>query len=261
MRKRSLWIPKCSAIIFANRHSNEVQLTASKNGEQGIMTKRDPIEELKAALTDKLHIDLRKNPIHLKKEGNAIIIDGVVDGIALKKRALFIAMGLQGVSGVIDRLKVKPSTTMSDAEIKDHLTDTLTGEPTLQSCDIKTEVHDGVVDIEGIVPSLSHKRLAGALAWWIPGTKDVINSLEVAPQEDDSDDEVEDALRIALEKDRLVDASGITVLARNWVVTLSGSVGSDAEKNAAEEDAWYIWGVNDVVNNLVVRPAGAQRVP
>jgi len=224
------------------------------------MTKRDPIEALKAALTDKLHIDLKKNPIHLKKEGNAIVMEGVVDGIALKKRALFIAMGLE-VSGVIDRLKVKPSSTMSDAEIKDHFTDALTEETTLQSCDIKTEVHDGVVDIEGMVPSLSHKRLAGALAWWIPGTTDVINSLEVAPQEDDSDDEVEDALRIALEKDGLVDASGITVSAQNWVVTLNGSVGSDAEKNAAEEDAWYIWGVNDVVNNLVVRPAGAQQMP
>lgn len=224
------------------------------------MTKRDPIEALKAALTDKLHIDLKKNPIHLKKEGNAIVMEGVVDGIALKKRALFIAMGLE-VSGVIDRLKVKPSSTMSDAEIKDHFTDALTEETTLQSFDIKTEVHDGVVDIEGMVPSLSHKRLAGALAWWIPGTTDVINSLEVTPQEDDTDDEVEDALRIALEKDGLVDASGITVFAKNWVVTLNGSVGSDAEKNAAEEDAWYIWGVNDVVNNLVVRPAGAQQMP
>ncbi len=223
-------------------------------------TKPDPIEALKASLTDRLHIDLKKNPIHLKMEDNAVVMEGAVDGIALKKRALFLAMGLEGVSGVIDRLKVRPSSSMSDAEIKDHFAAALTEEPTLQSCGMKAEVRDGVVDIEGTAPSLSHKRLAGALAWWIPGTADVINSLEVAPPEEDSDDEIEDALRLVLEKDKLVDASGIRVTARSWVVTLDGSVGSDAARNAAETDAWFIWGVNDVVNNIIVRPAAARQI-
>ncbi len=223
------------------------------------MTKQRPIEALKAALTDKLHIDLKKNPLRLNKEGNAVVIEGTVDGIALKKRALFIAMSLEGLSGVIDRLKVRPSSAMSDAEIKDHLIDAITEEQTLQSCDIRAEVHDGIIDIEGTVPSLSHKRLAGTLAWWIPGTTDVINSLEVSPAEEDSDDEIEDALRTALEKDSLVNESGIKISVKNWVVTLDGSVKSDAEKNAAEADAWYTWGVNDVRNNLTVTHAVTQR--
>ncbi len=225
------------------------------------MIKHDPLLTLKAALTEKLHIDLRKNPIHLKKEDNAIVIEGMVDKIAQKKRALFIAMGLSGVSGVIDRLKVKPSKHMSDAEIKDHMTGAVAQEPTLSSCEVNFEVRDGVMDIEGTAPSLSHKRLAGALAWWIPGTTDVINSLEVTPPEEDSDAEVSDAIRLVFEKDNLIDASAITITTIDWVVTLRGMAGSDAEKNAAEEDAWYVWGVNDVINNLTVRSASAQRIP
>jgi osmotically-inducible protein OsmY len=42
-------------------------------------------------------------------------------------------------------------------------------------------VTDGVVLLEGHVISQSHLRFAGALAWWTPGRRDVINALEVRP--------------------------------------------------------------------------------
>lgn len=49
----------------------------------------------------------------------------------------------------------------------------------------------------------------------------------------------------------------IAVLAGNGVVTLSGSVNSDAERNAVASDAATVAGVRTVVNNLVVQPADA----
>lgn len=217
------------------------------------------VKKLKAALTEKLHIDPRKTPIHLKLDDNVLVVDGTVDGIALKKRALLAAMGIPGVEGVADRLRVRPSLKMTDEEIKKHMENTLAEEPTLAPCEISIEVSGGVIDLEGTVGSLSHKRLAGVLAWWIPGSADVINSLEVIPPEDDSDDEVNDALRLVYEKDRLVDEGSIRVSAKNWVVTLDGVALSEEEKGAAEEDAWYVWGVNEVVNNIVVEKAAAQR--
>ena len=108
------------------------------------------------------------------------------------------------------------------------------------------------MELEGTVPSLTHKRLAGVLAWWVPGSMDVINSLEVDPPEDDNEDEICDAVKLVLEKDRLVDAFKVRVAARDWVVTLDGTVSSEGEKAAAEKDAWYVWGVNEVKNNLSV---------
>ena len=56
---------------------------------------------------------------------------------------------------------------------------------------------NGVVTLNGEVPSLSHKRLAGVLAWWVPGTRDVINGLEEVPPEEDNDDELIDAMHVA----------------------------------------------------------------
>lgn len=213
------------------------------------MKKDDPAAALKAALTGELHIDPASG-IDVRAEGEALVIEGTVDGIALKKRALLIAMRTPGVEGVVDRLRVRPSMPMTDGEIRNHLTRALSEEPVLKGTEIRVEIRDSVVDLEGRVGSLTHKRIAGVLAWWVPGSTEVINSIEVVPPEEDTDDEVTDAVRAVLEKDRLVDESSIGVSTRDWVVTLTGSVPAGAQKKMAEEDAWYVWGVNEVINEI-----------
>ncbi len=220
------------------------------------MEKDEIIKMLGALLTERLHIDPKRNPIRIEVEGDAIVMEGMVERIAYKKRALLAAMSIEGTSGVVDRLKVKPAARMTDKEIYDHLFKALSEEPTLDPSGVEIDVNDGAIDLEGKVPSLSHKRLCGVLAWWVPGSTDVINSLEVVPPEEDTPDEIRDALRIVLEKDRLVDASSITIEVRDWTVTLRGTVKSDVERDAAEDDAWYLWGVNDVINELEVSPSG-----
>ncbi len=61
-----------------------------------------------------------------------------------------------------------------------------------------------------------------------------------------------DAVRIALEKDPLVDAGRIQVGAHRSVVTLGGVVPSEPEREMAEQDAWCVFGVDDVVNRIAV---------
>lgn len=57
-----------------------------------------------------------------------------------------------------------------------------------------------------------------------------------------------------------VDASNIGVAAKDGVVTLSGHVGSHAEKVAAEQAAGRVYGVRAVVTELDVRLPGAAQV-
>jgi osmotically-inducible protein OsmY len=213
-------------------------------------TDAEAVKKLRAALTERLHLDLESNPIDIKIEDEAVVIEGTVDDIAIKKRAVLLAMGIDGVDGVVDRLRVRPSSTMSDAEIERHITDAFDEENTLARLGLEVEVNDGVVDLEGSVPSLTHKRLAGVLAWWIPGSVDVINSLVVTPDEEDGDGELTDGVLTVLEKDHLVNSGSVSVASRDWVVTLFGTAGCDIEKKAIEHDAWYVWGVNEVVNNI-----------
>ena len=101
---------------------------------------------------------------------------------------------------------------------------------------------------------MTSKRLAGVMAWWVPGVRDVVNGIEVEPPEEDSPDMIEEAVRVALEKDPLVNASQIRVGVRNTWVRLTGAVAANAEREAAERDAWCILGVDNVLNEIEVVP-------
>lgn len=117
---------------------------------------------------------------------------------------------------------------------------------------MKLRVTDGIVTLDGEVPSLSHKRLAGVLAWWVPGSRDVINGLGVEPPEDDNEGEILNALRLVLEKNPLVDTTQVAATCVDSAITLRGVVGSDRQKDLVELDAWYLFGVDNVINELEV---------
>lgn len=58
--------------------------------------------------------------------------------------------------------------------------------------------------------------------------------------------------------DSSVPTKQIAVASNDGIVTLTGNVGSDAERQAAASDAAHVEGVKTVVNNLQVAPATAQ---
>lgn len=117
---------------------------------------------------------------------------------------------------------------------------------------IDFKIRQGVITLEGEVPSLSQKRLSGVLAWQIPGPRNVIDELAVRPAENDSDELIANAVRQALDKDPLVHAAGIRVNAQDRLVTLEGAVPAAGERDEAERDAWCVIGVGGVLNRLEV---------
>ncbi|MDD5328361.1 MAG: BON domain-containing protein [Sulfuricella sp.] len=228
-------------------------------------------KQIHAAFERETRIDLHHHPIAMAFDNGVLTLEGDVADIAAKKLALELGGAAHGVRGVVDRLRVIPAEHRGDGDIRVGLGDFLLEEPTLSNVGLRAwhkgqgellreadsgrielAVEDGVVTLDGEVISLSHKRLAGVLAWWTPGCRDVINGLEVAPPEEDSDDEVVDAVRLVLEKDPLVHAEQIRASARDYVVTLEGLVGTPDERKMAELDAWYVFAVNKVINRLEV---------
>jgi osmotically-inducible protein OsmY len=227
-----------------------------------------------AALERESLINIHRHPIDMEFSDGALTLTGEVASVAAKKLALEMAAAVPGVTGIVDRLRVEPAAPMEDGVICDHIRDALLQEQALLSCSIRArardiwenvrvatldpagiievEVGDGVVTLNGQVGSLSHKRLVGVLAWWVPGSRDVVNGLEVVPPEEDNDDEVVDALRLVLEKDPFVNAAQIRVNCRNYTVTLDGLVANEQEREAAESDAWYLFRVDRVINRLEV---------
>ncbi len=242
-----------------------------------VVSERDRVlKEVRAALEREPRINLHRFPVEMEFSDGVLTLEGEVEHIAAKKLGLELAISVRGVTGIVDRLHITPATRMGDGAILDAVRDALLQEPTLLNCSIhvlrkgqlelvrkltdeprgsiRVSVNNGVVLLDDHVTGLTQKRLAGVLAWWVPGSRDVINGMAIVPDQPDSDEEMAKAVRIVLKKDPFVNDERIRVAARQSVVTLEGDAPSAPQKEMAEFDAWYVFGVDKVVNNLEIRP-------
>lgn len=246
---------------------------------------RQVLQDLRARFRSEPHLGPR---LHFGEmawdENGTLTLAGEVPSVAAKKRALECAAAHEAVTAIVDRVHVAPAAPMGDAEIRAHLVGFFTREPGFEGYavrqqktfaaasgatpelelvagdpdgapgEIDVEIASGVVTLNGHVPSLVAKRLAGAMAWWVPGVRDVVNGLEVVPPEEDSPIRIEEAVRVVLERDPVVDAGQIRVGVRLRTVRLTGAVRSEALRDMAERDAWYVFGVDDVIDEIEVIP-------
>jgi osmotically-inducible protein OsmY len=249
-------------------------LFSSGTAKEAKMAHDEIVERVVAALERDPTVNLHHYPLNVRLESGALVMEGETESVAAKKIALETAAAIPGVPSIVDRLHVVPAMRMEDGAILDRVCDALVQEQPLDPYSIQVvrkgrveplreppnaagyievEVTDGIVTLNGRVGSLSQMRLAGVMAWWVAGTRDVVNGLEVAPAEEDDDGEVVDAVRLVLEEDPFVNASQIRVGCRDYIVTLDGLVRNEQEKKAAENDAWYVFRVDKVVNRLSVQ--------
>jgi osmotically-inducible protein OsmY len=220
----------------------------------------------KAEVESKVRAVLRSEPrlgttFHLKalmiEPDGSVILEGDAPSIAAKKLALEKVASIPGITGIVDRPHVDTATLMGDDEIRVHVREAMIEEPAFARLEIRElvgeqsqlmrsapqgergnidiEVRDAIVTLNGSIPGLTSKRLAGVMAWWVPGVRDVVNGLEVDPPEEDNPDMIEEAVRVAPEKDPLVNASQLRVGVRKTWVRLTGAVTAKAESEAAEK--------------------------
>ena len=232
-------------------------------------------KQVHAALEREHRINLHRHPVKIESADGIVTLEGEVADVAAKRLALQLAASVQGVSNVVDRLRVAPGERRGDGAVRDSAARLLLDQPELRGCslnvrtnekievlrrvrddpagEIQLSVTDGVVVLEGAVISQSHRRFAGALAWWIPGRRDVVNALEVRPAYEDRDDEISEVMRLVLDADPEVDADQIRTNCNGKVVFLDGAVPSEQQKRRAELDAWSLLSIRGVVNRLEVQ--------
>ena len=230
------------------------------------MPQKDLVAALLAALEKDPDINLRESPIHVSYH-DSLRLEGEVANIIVKRKARRIAMQLSGLPDVEDRLRLRPGERRIGKALLDAVTDALSQEAAFRDIPVHPQpgtegggrdwigvgVDDCVVRLDGQVSSLSHRRLAEVIAWWVPGSCDVHNHMRVKPAEKDNDDEISDAVRMVLEKDPLLHAETLGVHTVNRVVTLQGSVHSEEQRRMAIYDCWYVPGVHEVHDRMQVQ--------
>lgn len=174
-----------------------------------------------------------------------VTLNGTVSNLLAKDRAAKLATTVRGVRSVVNHLNVEPSVMRTDTEIAQQVEQALLADPATESYEVSTVVSNGEVTLEGTVESWPERQLAERVAKGVIGVKKVVNEIDVSYAEARTDREITADIRGQLRADALVDSGLVRVNTNNGVVTLTGTVGSAAEKNRAIANA-YVTGTMDV---------------
>lgn len=136
----------------------------------------------------------------------------------------------------------------------------------LSPFDIKVQTSQGVVTLEGQVPSEQIKTLAGVIALDTSSVKQLHNNLTVNPAierdpdrehlgERVADLEIKTSVSDALSKSAELADKHIATEVKGKMVTLTGTVQTVSQKHAADQLVWQVPSVLGVTDNLVVSEA------
>lgn len=262
-----------SAIAFA--------LGALPHAAQAEQTVKQDLREarIEGQILGSYALNRHLNPFDFDVElnGETVILTGTVDEAIDKELAEQVALGIDGVKNVDNKIVVdaayqppkrstsKPSFKQSveDATVTASVKSKLLWNEHTDGLDIKVRTVGGVVTLTGTADTAASKDLAARLASNTDGVRNVDNRLIVGagPTEkakSEGKDAVETAETVVSDswittkvKSTLmfssnVDGTDITVETDKGVVTLTGQVDSSAEKDLAIELADNVRGVKSV---------------
>lgn len=212
--------------------------------------------------------DVSSTAVHVDTNNGQVTLHGKVSSAAEKARAESIARGVDGVREVRDLLQVvrareeKP-VAMSDSRIEKSVSKVLKEEPSLKSGIAVKSVDKGIVLLAGKTDSMGDYLLAVECAHAVPGVRRVFSEIQgpagtlewkERSGSAHSDGYLTAATKLRLIGDSKVPALDVSVDTDHGVVTLFGSVPSQAVRAAAELDAHKVDGVVHVQNELEVVP-------
>ncbi len=237
------------------------------NDQGGRVNTDETARAIRTALERDPEINQERYPITVWVD-DVVHLEGDVEDIITKRKALRLARHVAGLPSVIeDRLCVVTHEQVTSDALQEAVLNALRGEGAFRDMVIgghqeepengdqdwiKVEVQNCRIHLTGEVNSLSHRRLAEVIAWWVPGCCDVNNRLHVRPPEADNDEEISDAVRLVFDKEPALDSTQISITTCDRKITLRGAVFNEEQKRIAAQDCWYIPGVHAVHNELQV---------
>jgi osmotically-inducible protein OsmY len=225
---------------------------ATVKAQTGNMTDKD----ITMAVSDAMTIDegVSGYLIDIKTNDGVVTLSGDVNNIMAKKRARRIAETIKGVRAVINDISVR-SADINDDQLTADVKAALVSDPATDTWGVGVAAQDGKVTLTGSVASWQEKRLAGRVAESVRGVRQLENDIAVDYGQPRTDTQIEEDISEILRWDVLVNDDMINVVVDKGKVSLSGTVGSAAEKSRAALDAWVPGVVMVDDNDLKVNPS------
>ena len=134
---------------------------------------RDAVHELDS------HISIPSDRIKVTVKNGWVTLEGTVDWEYQKNLAKSAVKKLKGVTGVTNKIEIKPKVTPQ--EVKSKIEEALRRSAELDARRISVEVEGSTVKLYGSVSSWAEKDEAERAAWSAPGTTMVENHIIVNP--------------------------------------------------------------------------------
>lgn len=146
---------------------------------------------------------------------------------------------------------------MSDLKLRQLVIDELEFEPSLDAAHIGVAAEHGVVALSGWVSDYAQKLAAERAAWRVKGVKGIAQEIEVRlpGHVRSSDDEIAQRALNILAWTSLLPANAIKVKVADSLVTLTGQVDWNYQRDAAEREVRKLAGIAGVINSIDLKPA------
>jgi osmotically-inducible protein OsmY len=180
-----------------------------------------------------------------------VTLHGAVDSYPAKLAAEKAVRRVHGVRGVTNAIEVRLAIDRTDEDLAENAALALRLHSTVPET-VNADVRDGRVMLAGQVDWPFQKRSAERAVREIRGVRDVVNTIVVAPRGAAHD--VRHRIIRALQHNADVDTRRIKVKVAHDCATLTGTVGSWLEREAAERAAANAPGIARIDNRITVVP-------
>lgn len=189
--------------------------------------------------------------IGVAARNGAVTLTGFIGTYTGKLAAERCARVVRGVRAVANDIAVRLRLPRTDPEIARDAAFALNLRDSVPRA-VKATVHNGHITLTGPVDWMFQRTQAEKLVRHIPGVAGIMNHIEVVPRAADRD--IQKRIVHALHLSADVNAKQIEVNVDGDIVTLSGTVGSWLQREAAERAAGSAPGIRGVDNRIMIVP-------
>lgn len=248
---RLAWV---SGVKFVDTVDVEVERWLKKTlRRDGKVVLRNDVQ-IKKAIEDAFLYDprLRSNRVDVNVQQGVVSLSGKVPTLAASRAAQRDANNTMGVRRVRNYVKVQRDQWPGDQVIREKVRKSLERDAHVGMLDIDADSRGGKLYLLGVVQSQFESRRAELLAANVTGVLEVVNRLTVDYTWTNKPDwELKEDVESQFFWSPFVDGDAVTVRVNDGIVTLSGSVDSNQERGAAQDNAEQA-GARRVVNQLTV---------